>query len=449
MQPLTLLGRTSVASAICAATAVLLFAAYLYRFKFGLIAFNYGDWANHMILVDVISSGQSFTSESVMSRIGDFAIYPHASHYAAAWLARTTGVLPLQAIHLVANAATIASACLAGLRLFAIVRGAPSITAACIASAVGIGVLYLFASWGLGYSGQLQWNYFYPQAVGTAIALAILVGFQYVATKGGNLALVLATPLTAFLLALFHPTPAVWLGACGVCCVLSCAGNLIRRAAEAALTGLLSVAAMLSIPSFRWLLGFVGPSGIGDVSTSDHRFNLTYQPAMLATALAVLGLALIAAIPLRGYREVLRIHAGAVAVLACGVGAAVMLFATGATQYYSVAKYSFIYSAELALVAANLALGVRQAGGSKDMQLAGPVAAIALVAIPVAALMQKPYVTAFAHDQQRLIRVRAEAEAGRLTTVPRDLDNVERYYVAVSLLGESMGTAVDFLFGKR
>jgi hypothetical protein len=154
MQLLSLLGRSSVASAICAATAVLLFAAYLHRFKFGLIAFNYGDWANHMIMVDVIFSGQSFTSDSVVSRIGDFAIYPHASHHAVAWLARATGLSPLQAIHLVANAATIISAAIVALRLWDIVRGATNITAAWVGGAAGIGVLYFFASWGIGYSGS-------------------------------------------------------------------------------------------------------------------------------------------------------------------------------------------------------------------------------------------------------------------------------------------------------
>jgi hypothetical protein len=277
----------------------------------------------------------------------------------------------------------------------------------------------------------------------------VLVGFQYAAARDWCLGLIVATPIAAFLLAEFHPTPAVWIAACGVFCVLSCTGKVSRRAAEALLTGLLSLAAMLSIPSFRWLLGFVGPSGGGDISTFGHRFNLTNEPIKLMIGLAVLALALTGVTALRGRRNAMRVHAGAFAVLACGVAGAAMSLVAGAGQYYPIAKYSFIVGAELGLVAASLVLGIGQMRVSKHEGLAGQVAAIAAITLLVAALMQKPYVTAFAHDQRPLIRARAEAEAGRLTTVPRDLDNVERYYFAVSLLGESMGTAVDLLFGKR
>jgi hypothetical protein len=402
-----------------------------------------------MIMTDVIFFGKSFASEDVASRIAGFAVYPHASHYLAAWLASATGISPLQAIHCVANAATIASAALIALRLSHILRMAHSLVATLVAGAVAITVLYFFATWGIGYSGQLQWNYFYPQAVGTAFALGALIGFQYAARQEWCFALVVLTPLAAFVLASFHPTPAVWVAACGASCVMSCPGSISRRALQAMLTGILCIAAMVAVPSFRWLLGFLGPSAQGDVNTFGQRFNLSHEPKIIMVSLGILALALIAATVLRGYHYVFRTHAGGVGVLACGAASAAPLFATGTTEYYSIAKYAFIYGAELALVAATLSIVVLQRLTAKETRRSWVIYAVALGVIPIATLAQKTFVTDYVSDQRPLIQARTQAEAGYLTIVPPGLDKAAQYYFAVSFLHEPMWKAITYLVGNK
>jgi hypothetical protein len=437
-----------VRSIIAAVTAVCFFAVYLWRFDFGLISLNNGvDWANHMWMIDIIYYGESFDSPEVGRLIGSsYVVYPHSSHYLAAWLARATGASPLQTIHWLANAAVITSAAIVAGQIAAIMAQAKHVAGSLLVGVAGIGMLHLSASWGIGFSQQLQWNYFYPQAVGIALGLGALLGFQQLAQNQRFLWLLLASVVAAFILATFHPTPAAWAGACGMACAFSIRGSAAARLARAAVTGALSAGAMLLLPGFRWGVGLLGPAG-GDVNTWGHVLNLSLQPFLLMAALTLLAVLLLVAVALYGWDEALRTHAGAAAVVGCGFFAAAILFSASAKEFYSVAKYNSLYGPVLSVLVASIVLWFADRWLNATPGRA--VSAVAALSIPIAVLAQKVYDTAHVGDQRYLIEARAQAQAGLLREVPRWPGNTERYYFAGSALREPMPEAIEYLMGRR
>lgn len=459
-------------------TAAALSFHYLLSSHFGRDAYNYSpDWAHHLALTRILTDyGNPLLHRP---QLGEFARFPRYAHIATGIISRAYQLSPFVALQLIANAMAIIASVLAGARVCLSIAGwtagRPGARrpagrrrwiGALAALAAAAAVLSGARALGFSPDGQVQWNFFYSQAVGTTLALLLFLPVQ-ACRAGGRIALLagLATVPATYLLACFHTVPALWFGAASAVAMLA-----PHRRRAAALPPFLAVAslnagAILFAPGTRETLRIMRTSeGVGGVMTGPLlNTNLAAQTAWIHAGIVLIAavLALLAWLSYRrgGTRrlvdELCGRNAGLVALFGIALLLLVKLRFDGATELYPLSKYVYFLAADLAAGLACLTcLAVESTAPASERvapsrrsgawRLPAPVASSAFAAATIAGLSFVQYhgTLFYAVDQSEVIgldrdlrRVFADRSAPILYPQFPFLTGAENYLLAISALG--------------
>jgi hypothetical protein len=336
---------------VAAGMVAALFAAYLVFSHAGLRSANpSGDWAHHMALIDVLFNGEDVESRRPQLLI--IADQPRWAHALAAWLAWATSLSPLRTIHIIAALAVIISVVVASARTVLlslwIGRSVTGWMAGCLTGAL---TFWLLTALGAGFDGQIKYNFFFAQAVGTAAALLALTIMQLTAGRGGGLTVIAlaSVPVVTLILAKIHIVPALWFAAAASICALSLELPLLRRLGVTVLIGGTSALLLLSDHSTRAIMQ-LGQAGRGSLIVHGWGalFTLSTDPAvMIAGATLMAGLLILVALqgrPCSLRCRLFNLHAGAFALLGLGALTLMALLFRGAVGYYARSAPSSRYS---------------------------------------------------------------------------------------------------------
>jgi len=361
---------------VAAGMVAALFAAYLVFSHAGLRSANpSGDWAHHMALIDVLFNGEDVESRRPQLLI--IADQPRWAHALAAWLAWATSLSPLRTIHIVAALAVILSVVVASARSVLVSLWVGRTGAGCVAGwLTGALTFWALTALGAGFDGQIKYNFFFAQAVGTAAALLALTLVQLATGRGGRLAMsglamlaLASVPLVTLILAKIHIVPALWFAAAGSVCALSLELKLLRRLGVAVLIGGTSALLLLADHSTRAIMQ-LGQAGRGSLIVHGWGalFTLNTDPAvMIAGATLMAGLLILVALqggPCSLRCRLFNLHAGAFAVLGLGALTLTALLFRGAVGYYALAKYVYLFGAEIALLTSHVAAAIARRSGA-------------------------------------------------------------------------------------
>lgn len=460
-------------------TAAALSFHYLLLSHFGRDAYNYSpDWAHHLALTRILTDYGNPLFHG--PQLGEFARFPRYAHIATGIISRAYQLSPFVALQLIANAMAIVASVLVSARVClsvaAWIAGRPEAPVptgrrrwigALAALAVAAAVLSGARALGFSPDGQVQWNFFYSQAVGTTLAILFFIPVQACRAAGDRTALLagLASVPATYLLACFHTVPALWFGAASAVAMLA----PYRRPA-AALPPFLAVAALnagavLLAPGTRETLRIMRTSeGVGGVMTGPLlNTNLAAQTAWIYAGIALIAavLALLAWLSYSrgGTRrladELCGRNAGLVALLGIALLLLVKLRFDGATELYPLSKYVYFLAADLAVGLACLTcLAVESTTPASERaapsrrsgawRLPAPVASSAFAAATLAGLSFAQYhgVLFYAVDQSEVIgldrdlrRVFPDRSAPILYPQFPFLTGAENYLLAISALG--------------
>jgi hypothetical protein len=442
---------------VAAGMVAALFAAYLVFSHAGLRSANpSGDWAHHMALIDVLFNGEDVESRRPQLLI--IADQPRWAHALAAWLAWATSLSPLRTIHIVAALAVILSVVVASARSVLVSLWVGRTGAGCVAGwLTGALTFWALTTLGAGFDGQIKYNFFFAQAVGTAAALLALTLVQLATGRGGRLAMsglamlaLASVPLVTLILAKIHIVPALWFAAAGSVCALSLELKLLRRLGVAVLIGGTSALLLLADHSTRAIMQ-LGQAGRGSLIMHGWGalFTLNTDLAVIITGAALMaGLLILVALqggPCSLRCRLFNLHAGAFAVLGLGALTLTALLFRGAVGYYALAKYVYLFGAEIALLTSHVAAAIARRSGAAFRGLGTGLAKLAWVALALVltALAQHRWSARYSRDQVLLIAMRdalIEARPAFPSPAPYPLNEKllrqERYYLFISAMAQ-------------
>jgi hypothetical protein len=234
------------------------------------------DWAHTLALVESYAL-DNFRDVS-HGNLGEMSVYPPFSHWTVATVARWCDAPPPQVLQ--------------NLSLASLVLGCAGCaclwTRACmkpgtrpLAAVLSLIALGLASWWGLGFSGMLVPNFFFPQAFGTTLAIITFLVVDAVARKGKwvsrSFALALSLPCLWLLLAT-HLVPSCWFaGAVILSLSLRIHGWRIRVPAGLALAAVFGSLVVMS-PGLAGMRSIAGNDGLmlfhGFQEFSDHQLAL-------------------------------------------------------------------------------------------------------------------------------------------------------------------------------
>lgn len=452
---------------------------YLLASNFGLYTYNFSpDWAHHLSLTEILLA---YKKPLIYApQLGEFARFPRYAHVVASIISRIYQVSPFIIIQLIASLSVIITSVILSVRLTLIIVRFLEDSRGVIRTYVWTSILFILAifilsliRWlGFSFDGQVQWNFFYSQAVATALALLAYALLQVYSTKGAGAAIIAAgasVPLT-YLIGCFHTVPAIWFGA--TCAVLALSSG--RRWAASILIGgiiaVLNVGAIMVAPGTRETLRIMQVSeGVGGLMTGPLLdTNLAAQTAWIGGGIAfAFGLLLLLVV--LSYRrgglpgvvaELCGRNAGLVALVGIAGLLIVKLWIGGAAELYPLAKFVYFLGADLTigLVCAMGLLFQNAAGSTEISRPLSPrdnsrwavarasgktvglstATALALAAFSFAQYHNTLY---YAVDQSPIIAIDkdlratfSEGEIQKLYPQFPDLTDAENYFLAISAL---------------
>ncbi|WP_146604545.1 hypothetical protein [Rhodoplanes roseus] len=407
-----------------------------------------------MAIIDILYSGGNVAAHA--DDLLEIAHLPRLAHLLTARLAEFAHLAPLRVIHIVAALTTIAIVlCVAGrIAIVSMAAAANRIGLLCGLIA-GAGLVLLMAMVNLSPVGHFQVNFFFAQAVGMAAALVGLTVLQAAVWRGGQaqIAAFVAVPVWALVLAKIHLVPTLWFAASASVCALALPMSMPRRIVVGCMVGLTSATAMLIEPETRSVIQF-GQTGGGDFNllVSGARWQLNAHPIVAVSAILTLALLLIGLI-FAGKRDDLTVrirtvallHAGAIGVVALGLAITAVLMMNNAAGYYALAKYAWIYAAELPLVVSHIAAKL----GSRSQRRVRDLGLIELTIVALA-FGQATAAYGWLTSQTRLIAFRDGLVQSRalLPSPPPlpafvELTPQERYYLYISAMGQPRNAVAD------
>jgi hypothetical protein len=435
----------SVAVFILVATVVL-FAAYLVNSQAGLRSPPHApDWVSHVTIADLLREGED--PRLYQPQIGPVAMGPNWGHYLAAQLSEATGLPPIRTVEIIVSFCLILSIVLAAARsVWVVFCVAQNRAARIVGWLVVVAGLYFFVRIGAGLYGQVGLvNYFYAQAVATAVALIALSILQLTIARGGLAAIsaLSSVPLVTLLLVKIHFVPAIWFAAAGSIIALSLDRSLFHRLAIAGALGLLGATLVFTEPATRAMVALPQvASAVLNLRLWSGLFQLNSHPEMLVGGLATLA-ALIVIVVLIEQPASLRfrlfnLHAGALALLGVGSGLLLILLFRGGDGYYALAKFVYLFAAESVLLLGHLA--AITLNRFEDT----PARAFWLVpALILAIFVQQRSAPPYKRDQSLLIEMQQalrEVRAALSVPAPLPLDErlsgTDRLYLFTSAMGQ-------------
>jgi hypothetical protein len=351
----------------------------------------------------------------------------------------------LQTVQIVANAAVIATAVLAAWRIvtLGLLVGTSAAGTLCSWFTGGL-VLWLYSVLTVSPAGQLLQNFFFHQSVGTAVSLLALTVLQAFVIQGGRISVLafIGVPAVVWGLANIHTAPALWFAGAACICALSIDSTWRIRIGLSVAVGVASVLILLADPSVRAMMK-VGASGAGDLNVLIPYLRPTYiqlsrQPFVLFGGLCLLTMllgALVAVLwrksgPLATVRSVLLLHAGSIAVLGVGALVGAQAVIAGGEGYYPLAKYTYLFVVESALVCAHLVAVLVPQRSIRYLP-----AGIAVIGISVVTL---PWLGTTGRDQAPLIAYRTgllqNPRSEHRLPLSEQFYPHERFYLAISAL---------------
>lgn len=305
----------------------------------------YSDFGNHMAVIEawVIDGDLRFAAEN--ESLGEMVDYPLGAHRLAYLWSVVTGMNPIFSLHLVATIMAMAGVLLfAAVLVHLILAAGITHLRAWVAAGLAVIVVALMGMLGLGVFGHLKLGFFYPQLVGTVLALAGWAVLLSGRVSGEWVRFGFVVGWVQLLL-LFHLLPAVWFAAATVFFVAAARPGVV-----------LAVRRGLACLLVQAVLIFVHPTFAGMREIGSHEGTLRVRllaglpEGLVLTVFVLAGLGLSGALVWRAWRR----RAVADAVLLIGGG---LLAATGllllnwlavvlfdASSWYAVKKWLFLWS---------------------------------------------------------------------------------------------------------
>jgi hypothetical protein len=427
-------------------SAVVLFATYMVNSHAGLRSPPHApDWVSHVTIADLLTEGED--PHLYRPQIGPVAMGPKLGHYLAAQLSKATGLPPIRTVEIIVWFCLILSVVLAAARsVWVVFCVAQNRAARIVGWLIAVAALYFFVRIGAGFYGQVGFvNFFYAQAVATAVALIALSILQLTMARGGLAALsaLSSMPLVTLLLVKIHFVPAVWFAAAGSIIALSLDRPLLHRLAIAGALGLLGAILVFTEPATRAMVELPQvASAVLNLRLWSGLFQLNTHPEMLvgglATLAALIGIVTLIEQPASLRFRLFNMHAGALALLGVGSGLLLILLFRDGDGYYALAKFVYLFAAESVLLLGHLGAIVLNRFGET------PIRSLWLApALLLAIFVQQRSAPPYKRDQTLLIEMRqalreARARQPQPTPFPlhERLSGTDRLYLFTSAMGQ-------------
>jgi hypothetical protein len=431
---------------VSVASFSVLFGGYLNTSKAGLFGSRHApDWVSHVTIADLLAAGEE--PRFFGPQIGPLAMGPKLGHELAAKLAVATGLSPIRTVEIITWFCLILSVVLAGARSVWVVACVGQNRAARIGGwLIVVAALYFFVRIGAGFYGQIGFvNYFYAQAVATAVALVALSSLQLIMARGGLVALLAlcSVPLVTFIVVNIHFVPAVWFAAAGSIVALSLDRPFLQRLATAGSLGLLGAVLVFGEPATRAMMALpqVG-SAVLNLRLWSGLFQLNRHPEFLVGGLlglaALIGIVVLIEKPVSLRFRLFNMQAGALSLLGICSVLLLILLLRGGVGFYALAKFVYLFAAESVLLLGHL--------GAVALNRFGQTPAKTLWLVPallLAIFVQQRFAPPYERDQTLLIEVHgdlreARAALGKPAPLPLDerLSGTDRLYLFTSAMGQ-------------
>lgn len=404
------------------------------------VEINSGDFGLHMIAVETVYHNNLATSTLNEKPLdgGDMATYPQWSHFLVGYTAALMEADPLRVMQVWISVFLVLGALIMALRLVFVKQTLPTFPAM-------LSLVFYLATCayiGFGLSGHIERNFFFPQFIGTVVAIGAYDIFWRLKLNP-YIAIMLVLVVGILILPNMHLIPSLWF-------TLAALITIFFQAERLWLATLLCFSAGL-ICLYAWTGHGVG-SGLAMIKMADingwllTRYGILSHSGIeciIGMALIFLTLAIIVIAALRsGPWDLIRLkfvpHSGLFAVCLLITAQLFMYLVMKQGSIYAITKYFYLLATELAVLIAVLNKPVVIGFNS---YIKGHYSLYSTICIILLFIAQAPILWA-PYDQSKLMQVRSKLVSVRKTLDPYNrvypqftaFDYAQNFYLAVAVM---------------